>query len=70
MAALLLYLYLHVLREIELKVKLPSTDTIRQISILVKEGEAKLDDFQQVHIAPVTNIVIELLGEERRQRDT
>ena len=54
MAALLLYLYLHVLREIELEVKLPSTDTIRHFSILVKEGEAKLDDFQQVHIASVT----------------
>ena len=42
----------HVLRQVEFEVELPSRDTgVRQIALVVQKGQTKLDYFQQVNIA-------------------
>ena len=46
------------LREVELEVELPRRRAWRIISVLVHEGEAELDDLQQIHVAPQQLVLV------------
>jgi hypothetical protein len=41
-----------VILQIKLEVKLPSTSTLGEDTMLVREGKTQLNDLKQVHITP------------------
>lgn len=45
-------------REVELKIKLPRCGAGRIVSIFVHEGEAELDDLQEVDVAPEQLVLV------------
>lgn len=38
--------------QVELEVELPSADIRRKVTLLIGEGDADLDNFEHVHVAP------------------
>lgn len=46
------------LRKVEFEVKLPGVDSSRIFSFLICEGQAQLDDFQEINITPEELILV------------
>jgi len=57
-----------VLRKVELKVELPCGRPWRILSLLVHEGEAQLNDLQQVHVAAQQLVLVVGVAAEHPDR--